>query len=96
MAYHVGDCPKCGARLLVEYTNAMRYEDIDLTSSTINLTYIVKCWKCGAIIESTICSNIDEQPMEVNVKEEDGDYLDACYDIVPTRDLSDVEKKRDE
>jgi len=67
MAYHIGDCPECGARLLIEYKDANKYDDLDLTESYINITYIAECWKCGAHVEATICSNIEEQPMEIHV-----------------------------
>ena len=85
MGYHIGDCPNCGARLLVEYKDANKYYELDLTSSTIELTYIAQCWKCGSIVKATICSNIDEQPMEiklVSVKE-----IEEGISSIKTRNL---------
>lgn len=65
MGYHIGDCPKCGARLIVNYEDANKYEDIDLTDSNLEVTYIVECWKCGSMVRSVIASNIDETVMEI-------------------------------
>ena len=86
MAYHVGDCPKCGARLLLEYESANDYDDVDLTQSYVELTYTVKCWKCGTVCECVIASNLDEEPMKIKiVRHPDGIILN-------TRDLSKWEK----
>lgn len=82
MAYHVGDCPKCHARLLIEYERANDYDDIDLTQSYVEITYTVRCWKCGTVCEVIIASNLDEEPMKIKiVRNPDGLILD-------TRDLS--------
>ena len=94
MAYHIGDCPKCGARLLVEYKDANEYEEIDVTESTLDLTYVARCWKCGAIVEADIQSNIDEQAMDIKLTEEQDEVIADClYKIVPTRNLSEAEAK---
>lgn len=91
MAYHIGDCPKCNARLLIEYKDANDYYDADLTSSTIDLTYHARCWKCGAIVRAVICSNIEEQPMSIEEIAEEPEVADIIFNILPTRDLSKAE-----
>ena len=67
MAYVLGNCPKCGARLLIEDSQGNDYDEIDVDCATVNLTFVVRCWKCGSVVKSIIASNIEEVPMEVKL-----------------------------
>lgn len=90
MAYHIGDCPKCGARLLVEFEDANDYYDIDLSTNPIDITYHAKCWKCGTIVEAIISATFDETPMSIYVVQ--SKYAEHIYNVLKTRDLSKWEK----
>lgn len=90
MVYFLGNCPKCKARLLLDYVHGNNYNEIDVDGSTITLTFYVKCWKCGAVVKSEIASNIDEVPMLVKVVKRKLPYI-----ILDTKDLSKYEEPKE-
>jgi DNA-directed RNA polymerase subunit RPC12/RpoP len=91
MGYYIGNCPNCGARLIVEYEKANNYFELDLSSSHLEITYIVKCWKCNKIVEATIWADIDEFPLKINLVPED---IGKRFVIIETRNLR--EEKNEE
>jgi hypothetical protein len=89
MVFRLGNCPKCGARLLIDSNNENDYDEIDVDCTIVNLTYVVKCWKCGSIVKSLIASNIEEVPMKVRIMKRDIPVI-----VLETKNLAEIEPKK--